>query len=137
MDFRIRIWAALFFAALFFTGTVSAQVRPDFNRKQTYDVQHYLIRTSFDRAKFEVIGDTTIILKPLAANLTTVEFDQVGLNFKNVVLDPAGTQLKFRAVPGKIVALRSIKHMAKRHGRGPTHIHRGKTDKRAFISSSR
>ena len=102
MAFRNRTWAALFFAALFFTGATSAQVRPDFNRKQAYDVQHYLIRTSFDRAKFEVIGDTTITLKPLAANLTTVEFDQVGLNFKTVVLDPAGTPLKFRTTPGKV-----------------------------------
>src|SRR5436190_9893915 len=102
MAFRNRIWAALFFAALFFTVSASAQVRPDFNRKQTYDVQHYLIRTSFDRTKFEVIGDTTIMLKPLAANLTTVEFDQVGLNFKTVVLDPSGTPLKFRTVPGKV-----------------------------------
>jgi len=102
MAFRNRTWAALFFAALFFTGATSAQVRPDFNRKQTYDVQHYLIRTSFDRAKFEVIGDTTITLKPLAANLTTVEFDQVGLNFKTVVHDPAGTPLKFRTTPGKV-----------------------------------
>src|SRR6187397_604505 len=103
MAFRNRTWAALFFAALFFTSAVSAQVRPDFNRRQTYDVQHYLIRTSFDRAKFEVIGDTTITLKPLAANLTSVEFDQVGLIFKTVVLDPSGTQLKFRSTSGKVV----------------------------------
>jgi aminopeptidase N len=103
MTSRNRIWAAAFIAALFFIIGASAQTRPDFNRKRTYDVQHYLIRTSFDRAKYQVTGDTTITLKPLAANFTTAEFDQAGLNFKTVALDPAGTALKFRAIGERVI----------------------------------
>ena len=84
--------------------SLSAQApRPDFNRKQTYDVQHYLIRTSFDQTKFVVNGDTTITFKPLASNFSSVEFDQAGLNFRSVKLDPAGTDLKFRTVGEKII----------------------------------
>jgi aminopeptidase N len=50
-----------------------------------------------------VNGDTTITFKPLAANFSSVEFDQAGLNFRSVKLDPAGTDLKFRAVGEKII----------------------------------
>ena len=77
--------------------------RPDFNRKQTYDVQHYLIKTSFDRASKTVNGDTTVTLKPLAANFSTVEFDQTGLNFKAVTLDGSAAPLKYRTAGEKII----------------------------------
>lgn len=80
----------------------AAQTRPDFNRKQTYDVQHYKIATSFDRSKREVIGDTTVTLKPLAANFSMLELDALALSFKNVTLDPAGTDLKFRTEGDKV-----------------------------------
>src|SRR5688500_9970132 len=103
MTLTKRTWAAAFIAALFLISGAGAQTRPDFNRKQTYDVQHYLIRTSFDRAKSQVNGDTTITLKPLAANFTAAEFDQAGLNFKTVTLDPAGTALKYRTVGEKVI----------------------------------
>jgi hypothetical protein len=65
----IKHWPKIFIFALL---TISAAdlapaqtKRPDFNRPQTYDVQHYTLRTSFDRPKMRVIGDTTIQLKPL------------------------------------------------------------------------
>ncbi|MFL6468752.1 MAG: M1 family metallopeptidase [Pyrinomonadaceae bacterium] len=105
MNFQKGKRAAALLAAFFLTSGVNifAQARPDFNRKQTYDVQHYLIRTNFDRPKFEVIGDTTITLKPLAANFRTAEFDQVALNFKKVMLDPSGVDLKFRIAGDKII----------------------------------
>lgn len=102
MKFHKRISAAVILAALFLVTGVAAQSRPEFNRKHNYDVQHYLIRSSFDRTKMEVIGDTTITLKPLAANLSAIELDQVGLNFKKVTLDPSGAELKLRTSTDKI-----------------------------------
>ena len=104
MRFNRSIAAAAFSAAFFLTGLAVGQTsRPDFNRKQTYDVQHYRIKTSFDRALKTVNGETTVTFKPLAANFSTIEFDQVGLNFKTVVLDGSGASLKFRTVGEKVV----------------------------------
>jgi aminopeptidase N len=103
MDLQKRIAVAAFFAAFFLIGTASSQTRPDFNRKQAYDVQHYLIRTSFDRALFKVNGDTTVTFKPLSPNSSTVEFDEVGLNFTKVTLDPIGTELKYRIAGEKVI----------------------------------
>ena len=95
--------AASFFAAFLLTITSFAQVPgPDFNRKQTYDAQHYKIVSSFDRAKREVHGDTTVTLKPLAANFTSVDLDAVGLSFTKVTLEPSGDSLKYTSAEDKV-----------------------------------
>ncbi len=84
--------------------SVSAQkVRPDFNRPQTYDVQHYIIRVSFDRANKTVIGDSTVILKPLEPDLRSVELDAVGIKFNSVMLQPGDTALKYKAEGEKVI----------------------------------
>lgn len=81
-----------------------AQVpRPNFNRPQTFDAQHYTIRASFDRKDKRVLGDTTVALKPLVSEFTTVELDAIDLNFQSVKLEPGGVDLKYKALPGKIV----------------------------------
>lgn len=91
-------------AALFLAASLAAQTaRPDFNRKQTYDVQHYKIVSSFDHAKREIDGDTTITLKPLAAGFSSAEFDAVALRFSSVTLEPSGTELKFRTAGDKVI----------------------------------
>src|SRR5262245_21333297 len=97
--------AESFFAAFLFTAETFSQsaALPNFNRKQTYDVQHYKIATSFDRAKHEVFGDTTVTLKPLAAGFSTVELDAAVLNFSKVILDPAGTPLKYTSAADKVI----------------------------------
>lgn len=49
-----RYLAAFSIAAIFFLVPLSSQAqnaRPNFNRAQTYDVQHYILRVSFDQAK--------------------------------------------------------------------------------------
>ncbi|MGH9948786.1 MAG: M1 family metallopeptidase [Pyrinomonadaceae bacterium] len=98
-----RIFFPVIFAIFFFTVYLPAQTsRPEFNRKQTFDVQHYKIETSFDRAKHEIYGTTTITLKPLAANFGSFELDAVGLSFKKVKVEPSGTDLKFRTSTDKI-----------------------------------
>jgi len=73
-----------------------------YNRRQTYDVQHYLIRMSFDQRDKRIFGDTTIRLKPLAAGFERFELDAVGLKFESVMLDPAGTALQFKTSKDRI-----------------------------------
>jgi len=77
--------------------------RPDFNRRQTFDAQHYTIRVNFDRSNKKVLGDTTVSLKPLSNGFQTVALDAVGLIFESVKLEPSGTDLKFRTVPGQVL----------------------------------
>ena len=80
----VKKWICSFLAAaaiLVAAFSASGQKRPDFNRPQTFDVQHYLIRVSFDRANRQVIGDTTVSLKPLKSDFGTVELDAVDLIF--------------------------------------------------------
>ena len=93
--------AALFsFAAV---SVFSQTARPNFNRPQTFDAQHYIVRASFDQAKGEVFGDTTVILKPLAADFRSVELDAVDLKFESVKLEPSGVDLKYSTSPGKVI----------------------------------
>ncbi|MEQ1605562.1 MAG: M1 family aminopeptidase [Pyrinomonadaceae bacterium] len=83
--------------------SASAQVkRADFNRPQTVDIQHYVIRASFDRAKKTVNGDTTVSFKPLKADLRSVELDAVDLKFTSVTLEPSGIDLSYKAANGKV-----------------------------------
>ena len=92
--------AAITLIAAFYTG---AQVRPDFNRPQTFDVQHYVLRVSFDRAKKQVFGDTTVSLKPIKADLKVVELDAVGLSFESVKLEPSGIDLQHTLADSKVI----------------------------------
>lgn len=80
-----------------------AGARRNFTRPQTYDVEHYIIRASFDRPAKKVIGDTTIRFKPLRNGFASAEFDAVGISFSSVTLEPSGTALTFRTPPGKVV----------------------------------
>lgn len=92
--------ATLFIAAF---SALAQTPRPDFNRPQTFDAQHYLLRVSFDREKKQVRGETTVMLKPLKAGFRTVELDAVDIAFESVKLAPYDTDLQYRTVPGKVV----------------------------------
>lgn len=74
----------------------SAQAPANFNRSQTFDAQHYVIRLSFDRKAKKIFGDTTVQLKPLSSGFDNFDLDAVGLRFESVTLDPSGTDLKFK-----------------------------------------
>jgi aminopeptidase N len=98
--FLTPVWIVLL---LLLFGPVDAQTaRRDFNRPQTYDVLHYVIRVDFDRPAKKVIGETTISLTPLRDGFSAAEFDAVGIAFSSVTQEPAGTALKFRAASDKI-----------------------------------
>ena len=92
---------AIFFASLVIASGQAP--RPDFNRAQTFDAQNYTVRASFDRTNKKVIGDTTVSLKPLKADFRVVELDAVDLAFQSVKLDPSGTDLQYKTVPGQVV----------------------------------
>ena len=82
---------------------LNSQTLPDFNRKSDHDVQHYILRVSFDRAEKQVIGDTTVILKPIRDAFRRVELDSTDISYRSVVLEPAGTPLKFSTPKDKVV----------------------------------
>jgi aminopeptidase N len=90
-----------------------------FNRSQTYDVQHYIIRLTFDRKNKRIFGDTTVQLKPLVSGFDRFELDAAGLRFESVKLDPGGADLEFdtsrekvsislpkRYTPGELISVR-------------------------------
>jgi aminopeptidase N len=95
MKFRKAFFVFLLFL---FIPFVEAQTRKNtkqltlpsaqgFNRQRSYDVQHYLIRTEFDRQNKIVFGDTTVTLKPLKDGFSTVELDAAEFNYEFVGLE--------------------------------------------------
>lgn len=88
----------LFLTVLFISGlNAFAQTRA-----RTYDVQHYIIRTSFNRPTKTVFGDTTIQLKPLGEKFRTLELDAAGFRYLSVKLDPGGKNLRYRRAGEKL-----------------------------------
>ena len=83
-------------------SAVAQTTRPDFNRSSTFDVQHYVLRVSFDRSAKKVNGDTTVVLKPLADGFKEFDLDAVGLSFESVKLDPSAVDLKYNTATGTV-----------------------------------
>ncbi len=101
----IKKQPAFFLAAILVIAAYSVfgqRPRPDFNRPQTFDAQHYVLRAAFDRVNKKVIGDTTVVLKPLASPFRTFDLDAVDLAFNSVTLEPEGANLQYQVSPGKI-----------------------------------
>src|SRR5688572_73739 len=71
-------------------------------RVRTYDVQHYILRSSFDRASKTYFGDATVRVKPLAGNFKSLALDAAGLKFESVSLETGGAALKYAQAGGKI-----------------------------------
>lgn len=84
-------------------STFAQSAKSNFNRTRTFDVQHYLIRTVFDRKARTISGDTTVSLKPLKTGFNKFELDAASLNFESVKLEPEGTNLQFRAENQKVI----------------------------------
>lgn len=99
-NYRLFIAAFLLFL---FAFSISAQTpKPNFNRARTFDVQHYILRVSFNRANKIVFGDTTVQLKPLKDGLTSIELDAADLNFESVKLESDNKDLTYRTMGAKI-----------------------------------
>ncbi|HEY0462523.1 MAG TPA: DUF3458 domain-containing protein [Pyrinomonadaceae bacterium] len=92
------VFLSIAFAQFVFTQTA----RQNFNRPRTFDAQHYLIRTSFDRKNRTIFGETTVSLKPLKNGFNSLELDAANLNFESVTLEPGGADLPYKAEADKI-----------------------------------
>lgn len=88
---------------LFVVPVNSQSIGKNFNRERTYDVQHYIIRTSFDQKNRRVFGDTTVSLKPLKDGFAILELDAANLNFEWVKLAPEGKDLPYRTQDSKVI----------------------------------
>lgn len=95
--------AFLLLIFLLFSQVSAQSVSKNFNRERTFDVQHYIIRTSFDRKEKTVFGDTTVSFKPLKDDFKTVEFDSVGIKYDSVKLESDNTDLSYRQANQKII----------------------------------
>lgn len=94
----------LFFVLFVFIFPVYPQTeRKNFNRARTFDVQHYIIRTSFNHSTKTVFGDTTVSLKPLQNGFKTLELDAVGLIFESVKLETTNQDLSYRTDFDKVI----------------------------------
>ncbi|HKQ53223.1 MAG TPA: DUF3458 domain-containing protein [Pyrinomonadaceae bacterium] len=74
------------------------RVRP----ARTYDLQHYVIRTRFDVPNKTVIGDTTVVLKPLAAGFNSFELDASDMKIEAVTLGETSAPLQWTQPPDKL-----------------------------------
>lgn len=107
MQKRVILKSLLFlFGSFFLAQTIFAQsVNQNFNRLRSFDVQHYLIRTTFDRRQRKIYGETTVSLKPLKNNFNKFELDAVDLNFESVILDASESKLKFETRNDKVIVI--------------------------------
>lgn len=69
---------------------------------RTFDVQHYIIRTSFDRPSKTVNGETTIEMKPLGKDFKEFALDAVGLQVQSVTLEKTNVSLPFNTKNDKL-----------------------------------
>ena len=76
--------------------------RPNFNRARNYDIQHYIIRVSFDRTGKTVFGDTTVLLKPLQNGFIQFELDAANIKFESVKLELENKDLAFKTANDKV-----------------------------------
>ncbi|MDQ3321042.1 MAG: M1 family metallopeptidase [Acidobacteriota bacterium] len=97
---RLFVFSLLFL--LFVSVNFAQTPQPNRARVRTYDVQHYILRVSFDRADKIVFGDTTVQLKPLKNNFRTIELDQADLKFESVTLEPQNVKLEYKTAGEKI-----------------------------------
>lgn len=74
----------------------------DLDRPSDYDVQHYVLRISFDETTRTVFGDTSVHLKPVGNELDTIVLDQRSISFESVTLEPSGAKLTFAVKPDRI-----------------------------------
>lgn len=87
---------------IFLLASASPTGNRNFNRPRSYDVLHYVIRISFDRAEKMVFGDTTIELTPLKDALESVELDSRGLDFTFIGFEGSEKRLDFETFPKSV-----------------------------------
>ena len=71
-------------------------------REKTFDAQHYIIRSSFDRKNKTYYGDTTVQVKPLKDGFNSLVLDSVGMKFESIKLEPEGKTLEYKQVGDRL-----------------------------------
>ncbi len=103
---QIKKQLSLVFFTLFsllFSFSISAQTpKPNFNHVRTFDVQNYIVWTSFNRSDRIVFGDTVVQLKPLKDGFKTFELDAAEMRFESVKLEPGDVDVPFKTAGEKI-----------------------------------
>lgn len=103
MKTRFRFVLFSIILAIFLTVAVPAEMPGrNFNPVRTFDAQHYVIRTSFDRKSKVIFGETTITLKPLKDRFRTILLDSEGLIYSSVKLETENLDLNWRITPENI-----------------------------------
>ena len=92
---KLNFFVLFFLLSVFNIFGQSARVR-------TFDAQHYIIRSNFDRKNKIYFGDTTVQVKPLKDGFNTLVLDSVGMKFDSVTLESDGTTLDYKQVGDKI-----------------------------------
>lgn len=93
-----RLFLFALFALSAFASVTFAQ-----SRVRTFDAEHYVIKTSFDRAAKTVFGETTIRLKPLANGFKDFAVDAAKLKIESITLENDAKPLKFSAENNKLL----------------------------------
>ncbi len=90
------------FLIITFYFPVFSQTATGFNRQRTYDVRHYVIRTSFEVKTKTVFGETTVRFTPLQDNFSVLELDAVNLLFQSVKLENSEVGLAYKVIGEKV-----------------------------------
>lgn len=106
MKFNHLLKAVLCLSFLTFGINISlAQVAQQASvRVRTFDAQHYIIRSKFDRKNKIYFGDATIQVKPLKDGFKTLTLDSTGMTIESITLEPEGKRLtNFQQTPNELL----------------------------------
>ncbi len=74
-----------------------------FNRKRTFDAEHYVMQLSFDRKNKIVFANSSIKLKPLTPNFTTIELDAKDIKFESIRLRENKKELEYKTIGKNLI----------------------------------
>lgn len=69
---------------------------------RTYDVEHYVIRTRFNRQTRTVFGDVSVRLRALDAPVRSFELDAAALKIESVILEGDGKPLRWKTTTDRL-----------------------------------
>ena len=101
MKTKFSLNLLILFVLTFISIPVFAQTKSA--RERTFDAQHYIIRSTFDRGKKIYFGDSTIQFKPLKDGFNTLTLDSVGMKFDSIKLEPEGTSLEYKQLGEQVI----------------------------------
>ncbi len=98
MKTKFLLYSLTFFVLIFLSFSIFGQTH-----ERTFDAQHYIIRSNFDREKKMYFGDSTVQVKPLKDGFNILTLDSVGMKFDSIKLEPEGATLEYKQVGEQIV----------------------------------